>query len=146
MSLYFIHTDIHIHTHTQTLPPPLSIDPPTPIHTQPRSSLPKAASSFPSSSLPPPLLQVSTYIYLYRSVYARIFSHLHTYTHNHTHTHTHPTAQAQFPGDGTLHKLDDPTGMAKCLDGTPMAYYHRPGYGSGATKWLLSYEGVCGYL
>ena len=31
--------------------------------------------------------------------------------------------------------------MAKCLDGTPMAYYHRAGKGEGANKWLLSYEG-----
>ncbi|GAB5037332.1 notum homolog [Nannochloropsis oceanica] len=47
----------------------------------------------------------------------------------------------QTAGAGYLHKLNDSTGMAKCLDGSPMAYYYRPGTGTGKNKWLLSYEG-----
>jgi hypothetical protein len=47
-------------------------------------------------------------------------------------------------GAGYLHKLNDSMGMAKCLDGSPMAYYYRPGTGTGKNKWLLSYEGTEG--
>jgi len=30
---------------------------------------------------------------------------------------------------------------AKCLDGTPGLYYHRPGTGTGANKWYVHHEG-----
>lgn len=30
---------------------------------------------------------------------------------------------------------------AVCLDGTPGLYYHRPGTGTGATKWYIHHEG-----
>lgn len=30
---------------------------------------------------------------------------------------------------------------ARCLDGSPAAYYWRPGYGSGAQSWILFFEG-----
>eukprot|EP00820_Chromera_velia_P015254 Cvel_25225.t1-p1 / transcript=Cvel_25225.t1 / gene=Cvel_25225 / organism=Chromera_velia_CCMP2878 / gene_product=hypothetical protein / transcript_product=hypothetical protein / location=Cvel_scaffold2828:17113-18582(-) / protein_length=490 / sequence_SO=supercontig / SO=protein_coding / is_pseudo=false len=37
--------------------------------------------------------------------------------------------------------LDRVDTEAKCLDGTPALYYHRSGWGSGASSWLLFYEG-----
>ena len=36
--------------------------------------------------------------------------------------------------------LDD----AVCLDGTPGLYYHRPGTGTGATKWYGGVGLTCG--
>lgn len=30
---------------------------------------------------------------------------------------------------------------AKCLDGTPSLYYHRPGFDSGAQKWFVFMQG-----
>lgn len=36
--------------------------------------------------------------------------------------------------------LNDSTG-ARCLDGSPGGYYHRPGVGDNATKWLLVLQG-----
>lgn len=41
----------------------------------------------------------------------------------------------------TLHLVDDPTGTARCLDGSPPGYYVRPGFGSGRNKWIIHLQG-----
>jgi len=51
-------------------------------------------------------------------------------------------AATPAPGEinATLHSLG-PSGDAKCLDGSPAAFYLRPGTGSGASKWVVFHEG-----
>jgi hypothetical protein len=40
--------------------------------------------------------------------------------------------------NATLHQL---SGDARCIDGSPAAYYFRPGSGSGSTKWIVFHQG-----
>lgn len=47
------------------------------------------------------------------------------------------SAQPQW----TLNLVDDPTGMARCLDGSSPGYYVRPGHGSGSSKWVIHLQG-----
>jgi len=44
------------------------------------------------------------------------------------------------PAPWSLVLLDTSNG-ARCLDGSPPAYYYRPGIGEGASKWLLHLQG-----
>ena len=46
-------------------------------------------------------------------------------------------AAAQF----TLYKVDPAPKNAVCLDGTPGAFYFKPGVGANATKWMVHFEG-----
>lgn len=52
-------------------------------------------------------------------------------------------AAAPAPGEinATLHSLGPSSGDAKCIDGSPAAFYLRPGTGSGASKWVVFHEG-----
>ena len=53
-------------------------------------------------------------------------------------------AAAPTPGEinATLHILGGPSsGDAKCIDGSPAAFYLRPGTGSGASKWVVFHQG-----
>jgi len=49
---------------------------------------------------------------------------------------------AATPGEinATLYSLGA-DGDAKCIDGSPAAFYHRPGTGSGVNKWVVFHEG-----
>jgi hypothetical protein len=46
-------------------------------------------------------------------------------------------ATAQF----TLYKVDPAPKNAVCLDGTPGAFYFRPGIGADAAKFMIHLEG-----
>ena len=57
--------------------------------------------------------------------------------------HFYAAAPSYDNGTGYLVKLEDAataTG-ARCLDGSPAAYYIRKGTGSGANKWYIHHEG-----
>lgn len=41
----------------------------------------------------------------------------------------------------TLQLVQDPSGRARCLDGSPPGYYVRKGYGSGSSKWMIHLQG-----
>lgn len=41
----------------------------------------------------------------------------------------------------TLTLVEDATGMARCLDGSPPGFYIRPGFGSGSKKWVIHLQG-----
>ena len=52
-------------------------------------------------------------------------------------------AAAAAPGEinATLHSLGPSASEARCIDGSPAAYYFRAGTGSGASKWVVFHEG-----
>ena len=52
-------------------------------------------------------------------------------------------ALSKAPGEisATLHSLGGASGDAKCIDGSPAAFYLRPGAGGGASKWVVFHEG-----